>query len=76
MNVERKNLRSVCMCAVVSQIIFSSKKIFSCGRLFITLYCIMTRQSIYEIEIHAYDTVPNYCRKYFMNKAKIPNFEI
>ena len=47
MNAERKNLRSVFMCAVVSKIILSSKKIFSCGRLFITLYGIMTRKSIY-----------------------------
>ena len=62
MNAERKNLRSVFMCAVVSKIILSSKKIFSCGRLFITLYGIMTRQSIYVD-----NTIQNYGRTYIKN---------
>ena len=61
MNAERKNLRSVFMCAVVSKIILSSKKIFSCGRLFITLYGIMTRKSIYE------NTIQNYVGIYIKN---------
>ena len=62
MNAERKNLRSVFMCAVVSKIILSSKKIFSCGRLFITLYGIMTRKSIYVD-----NTIQNYVGIYIKN---------